>query len=336
MKRILSLLLVITLTLCACTSPEEPESGEAQEIVESLDAPEDVGEDETIKDEHEESPIEEIVEIEEKPHEEEGLNLKPLELLGYYIDEESVIWTDSNDWEDCEPNIFRQYMFGTWEGADKFLGKSEKGQLVLDDSEQSFQHNLKLAYKYLRRGNTIIYLCSNYQSEIAIFWLDINEPQKMYTEWIQGGHNTPYYFPSLGTVYNPNTYSNERIPTENIEIKFLIKTDSLINEPENGYMSRLRLFELMEKYGLEYDLIFLIEYKLYDENEVPFYFVMNDFSLFPVYLISQVPDKLMFKSKLMAGYGSAYVDVIYTIEKINDKWERIEEFDLNSIKWNNE
>ena len=47
MKRILSLLLIITLLLCACTSPEVPESGEVQEPVESVessDLPENVEE----------------------------------------------------------------------------------------------------------------------------------------------------------------------------------------------------------------------------------------------------------------------------------------------------
>ena len=84
MKRIISLLLVITLAttllFCACTSPEEPESEEAQEPVESVessDLPEDVGEEEPIEDGEHEPPSEEVVEIGE---EEQKIITEPLKL----------------------------------------------------------------------------------------------------------------------------------------------------------------------------------------------------------------------------------------------------------------
>ena len=84
MKRIFSLLLVITLAttllLSACTSPEVPESGEAQEPVESVessDLPEDVGEEESVEDEQKETPPEEEmsenVEIQEEDEDEPEL-----------------------------------------------------------------------------------------------------------------------------------------------------------------------------------------------------------------------------------------------------------------------
>ena|GEM_PF-2957178 len=82
MKRILSLLLVITLTLCACTSPEVPESGETQNPVESVknsDLPEDVEEPvESVETQEDEKPVKEIQE-ESKQEEEMPENVEPEE-----------------------------------------------------------------------------------------------------------------------------------------------------------------------------------------------------------------------------------------------------------------
>ncbi|MDR2532946.1 MAG: hypothetical protein LBC82_08925, partial [Oscillospiraceae bacterium] len=182
--------------------------------------------------------------------------LKPLELLGYFIDENGDVWTDSSDWEICDPDVFRQYMFGTWEGLDWFYGELENGLLILDDSEKTFRHNLNTSWNYYRNGDTIIFLSSDYQTGSSILWLDINVPYIMYEGLITGGYNNQFWFPLLGEGF--------RFPDDSVcEIGTLIKTDALINEPENGYMSRLRLHEIMRDYDIDFDTIFLIENEFY-------------------------------------------------------------------------
>ena len=102
MKRIFSLLLVITLLLCACTSPEEPESGEAQEPVESVessDLPEDVEEDEEpVEDGEGEESAEEVETSEEPPN---VYNYKGIDFPGWY-ESESYFWVSTDVLEETE------------------------------------------------------------------------------------------------------------------------------------------------------------------------------------------------------------------------------------------
>jgi hypothetical protein len=53
------------------------------------------------------------------------------------------------------------------------------------------------------------------------------------------------------------------------------------------------------------------------------------FNTLPIYLVSEEPDKLVFKSSLtwpdiIKGFN---IDVVYIIEKINGEWERTVEAD---------
>jgi hypothetical protein len=53
------------------------------------------------------------------------------------------------------------------------------------------------------------------------------------------------------------------------------------------------------------------------------------FNTLPIYLVSEEPDKLVFKSSLICGWlmRGLVVDIIYTTEKINGEWERTVEAD---------
>ena len=99
MKRLISLLLIITLLLSACTSPEEPESGEVQEPVESVessDLPEDVGEEESVEEIQEESKPEEMPENVEPEEEKENIyNYKGIDIPGRH-DEDSYFYVNTN------------------------------------------------------------------------------------------------------------------------------------------------------------------------------------------------------------------------------------------------
>ncbi|MCL2697993.1 MAG: hypothetical protein FWE74_07915, partial [Oscillospiraceae bacterium] len=263
-----------------------------------------------------------------EPEPEEYPNLKPLELLGYYIDEDGNVWVDISDWEICEPDVFREYMFGTWEGQawmnwdDEYL--QLKDYFFLDDSEETYSHNLRFAYKYYRYGDTVIFFCSNYQVEGAIFWLDINEPDILYNEIL--------YSRAEG-VYTLAKFSQAHIPPRNLseEITYLIKIDGYVNEPENGYMSRLRLYEIMRDYDIDFELIFDIRHIEFIDGQYIHFTMDGYFNTFPIYLISEEPDKLVFKSSVSEMW-EAFVDVIYIIEKVNGGWTRTIEIDQKQLE----
>ena len=263
------------------------------------------------------------------PYNENNPNLKPLELLGYYIDEAGDVWVDSNDWEICEPDIFRRYMFGTWEGQ-MWMNQNEHGRikdyLVIDDSENSQPFSLRYAYKFYRHSDTIIFLCSNYQVGVNIFWLDIKEPDIMYSEetYIEVGGRFVFHSFSISHGGNIDPESNYRINS-------ITKINAEISEPQNGYMSRLRLYEIMWEHGIDFDMLFEIEY-LDFSDEYPSLFVMDGYyNTFPIYLISEEDDKFVFKSEIW-HYWYSSVDVVYTIEKINGEWVRTVELNQEQLK----
>jgi hypothetical protein len=247
--------------------------------------------------------------------------LKPLELLGSFYEESDRLWVDGDDWEECDPDVFREYMFGTWENPESTSGWFNNGRFSLDDSEETLRFSLQFASGYLRRGDTIIFYCSGY-AEGGIFWLDINEPNIIYHEGLQPHYDdSRYWFPA----FSRQMYG---------EIKYLTKTDMPINEPQDGFMSRLRLHELMRDYGIDSDMIFRITHEFYaGENFHSFQMTGGSYSL-PIYLISEEPDKLIFKSSLICDrvIRGLVVDVVYTIEKIDDEWTRTVEFDWEQFE----
>lgn len=313
MKRTLGLFLTImimTIVLAGCEEFGSQKNNETQTL--KTEKIENFNENTGSQDVRELQTSTTMTEISINPIEESNFNLKPLELLGYYIDEENRVTVDDKGWEACTPDVFREYMFGTWEGGNRILGELENGFLIIDDSENNSRYNLKFACKYLKKGDTIIFYVTNYQSDAAILWLDINEPNIMYKTAINGN----YLYVVTEEYFNKSDNPNNGI-------NIFTKTDAPVNEPENNYMSRLRLYEIMQEYEIDFETLFIIRHTIYDAEERPHYFIMDGgFNTFPIYLISEATDKLVFKSEMMSGYGDAYIDVTYTIERKNGKWDR--------------
>ena len=349
MKRVFILffavIIAVPLILSGCTTDEAPKTEKSpQNPAESQDEPATLDEDETdyipvevleimVDDDFYEDEEYDEPETTEKTEKttpavidyEEYPNLKPLELLGNcYMTEDGIVYTNT-DWDKCEPDIFREYMFGMWEG-DWLFGELENHRLTIDDTEENFRYNLQWANKYQQKGDTIIFLCGDYQASYYVLWLDINNSNIMYGEIMEGNHGYSNVFTRLCV---------KKDLKDNIDINIFTKINSAVNEPENGYMSRLRLYELMEEYDIDFEMIFKIEYKAYTEytGEQPHFFVMDgDFNTLPIYIISEELNKFVFKSKLMWGYGFAYIDVIYTIEKVNGEWVRTIDFDDEQLE----
>lgn len=248
-------------------------------------------------------------------------DLKAVDLLNFHVDEYERVIADTEDWEVCPPDVFREYMFGAWEGTDEIWGELENGLFVIDDTEKNSKYNLRCASGYYRKGDVIIFIISSFQVESAFLWLDINEPDKMYMKISYGSHLftlTETGYDSLGNPYN--------------RIYDLTKTDIPVEAPVNGYMSKLRLYEIMQKYGIDYEMIFNIRRIEFDENENPYHFVMDGyFNTFPIYLISEEPEKLVFKS-VVTYFWETYNDVEYVIEKVDGEWVRTVEYDEEAFK----
>jgi hypothetical protein len=245
------------------------------------------------------------------PSELNAHNKKALGLLGYEIDENNDVWIDGKNWEICDPDVFREYMFGTWKG--EVLGNfDENGELkehwIFDDSEEGSELNLRRAFGYYRNGDAIIFVTSDYQAGSEILWLDINESDILYIEWTPSNSDGLYI---LGNFNN-----------ENRQVRYLTKENSEIKEPKNGYMSRLRLFEIMQEYKIEFDMLFKIEHTETVDG-LPYSFYMDGyFNTFPIYQLSETSDKFVFKSSIAEGAWERFIDVTYTIEKKNGGWER--------------
>jgi hypothetical protein len=300
MMRILIIFLIVTIILGACGTgniPENPVLPEAPVINDPIVITE-TNTPPVINNERELSPH----------------NIKALSLIGYYEDENGNIYTVSDNWELCEPDVFRQYMFGTWEGS-SFLNWGEP-YFVFDDSEASEPANLKNAVEFYRNGSTIIFWASDRQTGGAIYWLDINEPDILYSEGVFGGWNEGHTFFNLSMARSGDENFNL-----NHQINFLTRTDTPINQPQNGFMSRLRLHEIMRDYNINFDMLFDIRH-IETVGGQFLHFVMDGYyNTFPIYLISEEADRLVFKSELWQ-FRYSFVDVTYTLEKADGEWIR--------------
>ncbi|MDR2532947.1 MAG: hypothetical protein LBC82_08930 [Oscillospiraceae bacterium] len=248
--------------------------------------------------------------------------LKPLELLGYFIDENGDVLINfpsdvSNKpfngyyFGEFEPETFRKYFFGTWSYSLRLNnGVAEIIPLIVDDSELSNAFAL-LTGRVGRIGENVIATDFVNGGLHTIYWMDTNEPETLYSM-----QNLSYFDEGL---YAGNI-ENSWIP----DIGILSKTNAYINEPENNYLSRLRLYEIAKEYEIDRKMLTEIYYEAEDGQ----LFLIDDwFFANSIYLISEAPNNLVLKSKLRSYYDFVEIDVVYTIEKINGEWERTVEAD---------
>jgi hypothetical protein len=269
-------------------------------------------------------------------------NLAPLALLSAYIDEEGDIWVDSSEWTSVDPDLFREYMFGTWKGhvwlntydCPETGQWQQKDYFVFDDSEKAAPINYRNAFGYYQYNDIIIFEYSNFQTGSNLLWLDKNKPDILYEEGILSGGGDDrhrYIFESFSESYN-------NLADMNLEINTLTRTDAPINQPENGFMSRLRLYEIMRDYDIPAELIYHISYDV--EDALYDMIHMNGFfDTFPIYLIFESPNKLVFKSVIhltwfdytVSEWKTDSVEFTYTLEKINGEWVRMIEWHTDLI-----
>lgn len=245
----------------------------------------------------------------------EGTELAPLDLIGCYIDEEGHYRIDIYNWQKSDDfDLYRKYFFGTWENNLGVFGKYIP-LYVIDDSEKAFLINNRgwRFTGFYKISENVLAFAINDNAEVEIFWMDINYPDIMYADDLNGGHDD----------------------IENWKPNILTKTDSPINEPEENFLSIYKLYEMSRDYGIDFDMLVDIEYDtdIYIGDDS--YFVTHDgmvwakllhddwYQFYPVYLVSEAPDRLEFKTRIgNIMYDNSEIDAEYTIVKINGKWSR--------------
>jgi len=236
-----------------------------------------------------------------------------LELIGYHIKEDGAVIINGGWENECDIDVFRQYVFGTWQG---WSWANRDGFLIIDDSEMC-SWNLKTSLGGIYHYNDIIIFICYGNATIGLFWLDINEPDIMYCKEVDGSKQSGFSF------WGNNVYKDEGFNTN-----FLTRTDAPINEPQNNYLSPFRLTEKAEELGVEYNMLTYI-------NEFDEYHFYRDWRHYyhPVYLISESSDRLVLKSQIGYAFGmKPSVDITYTLEKADGEWVRTVEADMARLE----
>lgn len=230
--------------------------------------------------------------------------LTALSVIRYQIDDRWNVRFDTDRWEYSEDyDLFREYFFGTWEYAEK---KGNASFFVIDDSEKA---NLWHYGGLFKIGENVLAFTMWASAEGRLFWLDRNEPGRMYGEACEGG----------GTLFE--------FWREGHKPAVLTKTDAPPNEPENNYLSEVRLCELSRDHGIDIFEMIYIHCETDVEKDGKKTTAHLDASYYDKYLVSEAPEKVVLKTQVGNPYENLEIDAWCTFEKIDGEWVRTVEFD---------
>ena len=239
----------------------------------------------------------------------DNLKYYPLDLLGFMMYEKGKYHILTDNWQVSDDfDLFREYFFGTWKSPDKTIAS----ELVIDDSEKAFLVNntsFRFQEFYIVSDNVLAFVI-NGNAESELFWLDTNYPYTMYYEPLNGDW-----------LY--------QVGESNHKTAVYTKTDEPVNTPENNFLSIYKLREISRDRGIDMDMLLNIEYTDKTSGEK----LLHDdwYQFYPVYLVSEKPDKLVLYTTLgNAMTDTEKADVSYTIEKVDGVWTRTEEIGINT------
>ncbi len=224
-----------------------------------------------------------------------------LACLGYINGTDHNVYVSTENWEITEDTSrIRDMFYGTWNidrsNSDKhdylIIDDSEKDNLVTGGTDGGIFYNVK------DYSDTLVFISSMESvGEYYFYWTD-----KAYPKFIYYAKATLVEHEKYGKVFNLG------------KEPFIItgsKTISPLNEPENNFISRRKLREMANEYGIDFSMLVDLEYEGC---------VHHEWSFYNVYLVSEEENKLIFKSTLHSP--SSIIDVIYTVEKIDGVWVR--------------
>lgn len=241
----------------------------------------------------------------------------PLDLIHAVLCEDGHYRIDEAYMTACDDyDLFRQYFFGTWDGTFGFAFIEEQDSLIIDDSLKSFNmtdiNKWYIGDFYIIDGKVLLF-CSSSQVGGTLFWLDMSDPETLYT--------------ALGSFGSKYEWLWADVDGEEPAVAKLQKSYLAPNEPEKGFMSIFKLREISRDYGIDLSLLTDFEFDYYEGDSS--YWLSHSYlmSFYPVYLVSQSPDKLEFKTTVSGGYDDIEGEVSYTVERINGEWVRTESVD---------
>ena len=262
-------------------------------------------------------------------------NANPLDLLGFLIFQNGKYFIDIDHWQKSDDyELFRKYFFGTWESSDKTFAE----KFVIDDTENAYlaeNNAFRFQDFYIISENVLAFVIQG-SAECKLFWLDINSPEIMYYE--------PYTeYQHMMNIANSADiesfggswlYDIEDLPHKPaVYSKTAYPDYAPINVPEKDhlriYKSIYKLREISRDYGIDMDMLLNIEYV--DKNSGERLLHDDWYHFYPVYLVSEEPDKLIFHTTLGNILSDTEkAEVTYTIEKVDGVWTRTEEIGIST------
>ncbi len=260
----------------------------------------------------------------------------PFELLNCSADENGNYKFKSTEWKKSEDyDRYRDYFFGTWEGEFTYLNKEPHEQLVIDDSEKSYlatERDCWFDGFYEVNDHVLAFIYST-SAGISVHWTDTDTPSFMYVASIKNPQAADDYdtvFYALSAISNDET-NNEISIAENdlifadakqkAKVYTLTKTNIVPGKPENGFLSTFKLHEMARDYGIDINDLVDIKFDA-DKGGDPFFSHDAKSDSYPIYLLSESPEKLVFAAKISNIFGDAEMSAVNILEKMGGEWTR--------------
>lgn len=220
-----------------------------------------------------------------------------------YSEEDCCIFLNTESWETVDDyDLVRRTLFGIWEVE----GGGER--IEIDDSEQT---TILPSAQFYRFGEDLLgFAWFGNAGGGAVYWLRLSDPSRLYQLWVDG----------FNEIHHAITYDVNR---EGLGAIATLKKTAPPNEPENGFLSPIRLKEIARDYEIDDLLLTKLEwegdsYTLYRDNQ---------YHYAPIYLVSEAPEKLVLKTTLENSWVTdETVGAVYTLEKVGGEWERTVEY----------
>ena len=247
----------------------------------------------------------------------EGSDLSALDLVGYKICDDGryqVVYNNRTYFDDYD--IYRKYFFGEW----YWERRNGDDYLYIDDSEKDPFNNIGTwgfgGYGLI--GENVIFFERYGNASAELFWVDINEPDIMYFETYHHENADTHIF---------DLYFEKNVP---YKTNCYIKTETPVNQPDESFLSYYKLSEISRDYGIDFNMLVNIDYD-YEKGNPPseskYLYHNGHYEFYPVYLVSESADKLVFKTKVgNVMEQNSGIDTTYTIEKVGGEWVRTVEF----------
>lgn len=225
-------------------------------------------------------------------------NTAPLALIGAFTDAEGNYCVDVESWEILTDYAdFRERLFGVWDDPGKIRGSA---LFTLDDTENSSlfaREGASWLREYYRVSDNVYAFIADWGVNSWLFWLDSDSPDTMYFEEMNG------------TVLYDHFNSGTDV---------LTRTDTRVNQPENGFLSTFRLREMAQEYGIDMKTLLYIEYDICKDHML---YHDSQYQSYPVYLVSGTDSEIVLRTKVGSVATGVEYPVEYTLSREDNGWK---------------